>query len=273
MKTIKHTLTALSVLLMLFYSETVLAQSDQIPRYMTSTTLSWNQDNGDLDMDEWKAVEQEYLEKVTKKNEYILGSSFYKPQLSGNSGKLVVVRVYASWVAIEKAAERNQELEKDAWPNERHLKEFKKKQRSFYRHDHSDEIYSVLPIMKPVQDWSKDMVCYVRTQYLTFPEDGKEDEVVGLLQENYDKLVKGNALIKGFFTYRHAWGANGSEIKNAYFLSSISDLEKLFESVPDLERKAWPGDHELKKHTEVVKKYFKNIHEDNVYTFVGGLSK
>ncbi|KAB1067965.1 hypothetical protein F6U93_08470 [Tamlana haliotis] len=273
MKTIKNSLTCMAVLLMLFYSETVLAQSTQTPKYMTSTTLSWNQDKTNIDMDEWKAIEQEYLEKVIKKNEYILASSFYKPQLSGSSGELILVRVYGSWMAIEKAAQRNLELEKAAWGNEQKLKEFKKKQRSFYSHDHSDEIYSVLPIMKEIKDWSHDMVCYVRTQYLTFPEDGKTEEVIGVLQDDFDKMVKDNNLIKGFFTYRHAWGANGSELKNAYFLSSISDLDKMFQNLRELEKNVWQSDAALEKHQEMVRKYFVGTHTDNVYTFVSGLSK
>ncbi|AUS05461.1 hypothetical protein C1A40_08255 [Tamlana carrageenivorans] len=258
---------------MFFYAETICAQSGQAPKFMTTTTLSWNQNLEHLDLAEWKAIEKEYLEKVIKKNEYILGSSFYKPQLSGSSGELVLVRVYGSWAAIERAVERNAELEKIAWPNEKALKDFKRKQRSFYTHDHADEIYSVLPIMKPVQDWSKDMVCYVRTKHLNFPEDGKKEEVENIIKEDFEKLIKDNAIVKGYFTYRHAWGAHGSELKNAYFLSSISDLQKLFESVPDLEKKAWPTDHLRKKREHMMNKYFTNVYRDDVYTFVSGLSK
>ncbi|WP_194766616.1 hypothetical protein [Tamlana sp. I1] len=270
MKTTNSLFTAFAVLLMLFSSVSVLAQMKPIPKYMTSTTLHWN---SDIDMEAWKAVEKEYLEKVTKKNQYILSSSYYFHQLEPDNHVVILVNVYDSWEAIEKAAERNTELEKEGWSNEKHLKDFKKKKRSFFERNHSDEIYSVLPFTKPLESASKNMVCYVRTNHMVFPEDGDLKEVKELLDENVDKLVNQTNLIKGYYTYRHAWGADGSEMKEAFFLDSMDDLEKMQQGYDDLFNKAWPQGHLRKKHMALKDKYFSKTREDAIYEFIAELSK
>ena len=95
MKTTKPFFVALVLSLLLFSSTTVLAQ--ETSKYITVTTLHWNMDLEDFDMDIWKSVEKEYLEKVTSQNEYILGSSFYLHEFTPDNTELIYVGVYESW--------------------------------------------------------------------------------------------------------------------------------------------------------------------------------
>ena len=77
MKTTNHYLIA--VVTLLLFSTTIFAQNDgpQRPVYVAVTTMHWDMDNDDYDMEEWIAVEKEYSDKVTKKNELIMGAGFY----------------------------------------------------------------------------------------------------------------------------------------------------------------------------------------------------
>ena len=276
MKKTSQFIVAIVLPLLLLSTSSIFAQEEKeeaSSMYMTVTTLHWNMDYEDFDMDTWKSVEKEYLDKVTAKNEYVANSSFYLHQLTPDNRELIYVRVYKTWNDIDKAGERDYELAKEAWPDEAERKAFMAKQSAYYDHDHSDEIYQTLPLTKHVEDWSKDLICYVRTNHLAFPDDGENDEIKALMNENFDKLIKDNALVKGYYTHRHVWGADGSEMKEAYFLDSLGDLDKMFDELPDLMKEAWPDEDARKARGEKFNKYFTGVHGDAVFTFVAGLGK
>ncbi|PKQ43752.1 hypothetical protein CSW08_17305 [Confluentibacter flavum] len=262
-------------ILLLFSTTKILAQEAQTaPQFITVTTMHWNMENDDFDMDTWKSVEKEYLDKVTMKNEYIMSSSFYLHNLTPDNTELISVRTYGSWADIEKASQKNSELQKEAWADETSRETFFKKQGAFYSNEHSDEIYSTMPeVTKPLLDNSKDMVCYVRKTHLAFPEDGKNDELRTLFTENFEKIIKDNPLVKGYYPNRHAWGADGTEMMEAFFFDSLADLEKMFDGLPDLYEKAWPDEAARKERGEKFGKYFTGVHGDYVYSLVAGLSK
>ncbi len=46
----------------------------------------------DWDMDTWKAVEKEYLDKVTMKNEHLVGASMLLHKLTPDNSELLYVR-------------------------------------------------------------------------------------------------------------------------------------------------------------------------------------
>ena len=275
MKKTNQFFVAIVLPLLLLSTTTLFAvqEEEEGPHYMTVTTMHWNMDYEDFDMDTWKSVEKEYLDKVTAKNEYVANSSFYLHQLTPDNRELIYVRVYNTWNDIEKAGERDGELEEEGWPDKAARDAFMKKQSAYYDHDHSDEIYNVMPLAKNNEDWSKDMICYVRKSYLAFPDDADMDEARALFQENFDKLIKDNPLVKGYYPYRHAWGSNGAEMMEGYFLDSMSDLDKMFEGLPDLIKEAWPDEEARKARWDKFNKYFTGVHGDAVYKFVAGLAK
>ena len=104
MKTTSKVSIAL-VALLLFFNLSIIAQEDDAPKrpmYVAITTMHWNMDyDGD---DDWIATEKEYKEKVTSKNEYIMGSGFYTHRYTADNTELMYVQTYASWEDIDKAA-------------------------------------------------------------------------------------------------------------------------------------------------------------------------
>ncbi|WP_445733376.1 hypothetical protein [Mariniflexile sp.] len=275
MKTTNQFFKTMAMALLLCISTTIFAQDKpEGPQYLTVTTLHWNMDMEDFDMATWKAIEKEYLEKVTRKNDHVMASSFYLHQMTPDNTELIYVRVYGSWADIEKAAEKDGELETAAWPDKTAREAFLKKQQAYYSRYHSDEIYTAMPLVKPIpENNNKDLICYVRTTHLAFPEDGNIDEIRGLMNENFEKLVKPNPLVKGYYPNRHAWGKDGTEMMEAFFLDSMADLEKMFDGLPELAKKAWPDEAARKERDKKFDKYFTGVHGDAVYKFVAELSK
>ena len=99
MKTTNQFFTAFLAIVLMFSTPTIFAQEEEAParpEYMTVTTMYWNSEN-DSTMDEWKAVEREYMEKVTSKNEYVKGGWYYTHLLTENSNEVHYVQSYHNW--------------------------------------------------------------------------------------------------------------------------------------------------------------------------------
>lgn len=261
-----------SIMLLLNFS--VFAQNEaNMPKYVSVTTMHWNMDKEDFDMDAWKAVEKEYLQKVVSKNEYILSASYYTHLFTPDNSEVLHVQTYPSWEAIEKAAERTDELIKEAWPNEKTRDDYFKNRDDYFSVNHSDEIYAPLGGAKLVpQDNNKDLVLYVRKTYFTFPEDGTEKEFDEMRAENFAKVISKNEYIKGYYPNVHAWGSDKTEFIEAFYVDSMCDLEKMFDKNGELIDQAWPGDSG-KKRGEKWGKYFTGVHGDAAYTLVAEISK
>jgi hypothetical protein len=190
---------ALTVLLMLI-STTSISQENQQPEYVVVTTLHWNMEMEDFDMDEWKAVEKEYKEKVTSKNEHIMTSGFYMHLFTADNRELLFVQTAKDWAGIDKAASRNFELEKEAWPDEAEREAFLAKRNAYYGAFHSDEIYATLSGAKVLPETpSEDMVLYIRKSQRAFPKDGDMDEFNALRMKFIENVVNKNEHIKGYY--------------------------------------------------------------------------
>ena len=68
MKTIKSTLFV--VLFGTVLLSTSLNAQEEKTNFVTATTLHWNMNLENFSMDEWKATEKEYFDKVIKKNPF-----------------------------------------------------------------------------------------------------------------------------------------------------------------------------------------------------------
>lgn len=276
MKKSKHIFAALIVFLLLFNSSEILAQDDapKGPAFITVTTNHWNMDKEDFKMDEWKALEKEYLEKVTKKNEFISGSFVYLHNMTADNTEFLTVQTFASWEAIGEFGERTSELEKEAWPDETERKAFLKKMNSYYSNEHSDEIYATIPGVKHLAETpTKDMVLYVKKSHFAFPEDGSMEEFKTLRMKGNEGIVQKNEHIKAYYPYVHAWGADKTEYIEAYFLDSVSDLDKMFDRDDELMKEAFPDTEENKAMGKAWQSYFTGVHGDYLYTFIHDLSK
>jgi hypothetical protein len=261
MKTTNRFFTTMAAMLLLI-STYSFSQEDKAPMYLTSTTMYWNPDS-DMTMDEWKAGEKEYMDKVTKKNEYIIWSGYATHLMTPNSNEVMYAQLYQSWDAIEKASERNAELEKEAWPDAAKREAFLKKMNSAYSNFHSDEIYTTLPWVKDDNgDLPDGAILYIRKNKGAFPKDGSWKEFNDLNKKFLENVVKKNEYILGYYPSQHAWGSDRRDYIEAMYLNSLGDLDKMFEKNQELMKEAFTQD-ELK----AMGKYF-DSHGDYVYSVV-----
>ena len=279
MKTTNRFFIALTTMLLLFSTNAFSqdeASPDEAPQpqYYTVTTMHWNMDYEDFDMDTWKAVEKEYLDNVTTKNEHILTTSFYLHQLSTDNSEILYVQGYGSWDAIDKASDRNGELAREHWADTTAAEEYFKKRNAYYSNKHSDEIYSVTKGTKYFADEPKDgMILYVRRNHSAFPSDGSGKEFRELRDGYLENIINKNELIKAYFPHAHFYGADSTERIEAFFFDSLADYDKHFDRNGELAKEAWPDEAVRKERGKKAAKYSTGIHSDAIYTFVGGLSK
>lgn len=231
-------------------------------------------DYENFDMDEWEAVEKEYLEKVTMKNEFIMSASIYLHKYTADNTELIAVATYASWDAIDKAVDRNAELEKAAWPDENVRKAFLQKQNTYYAGEHSDEIYAPLEGAKLLPtNTNKDYILYVRKSHFAYPKDGSGEEFKTLRMAAVKNVIHKNELIKGYYPNVHAWGSDKTEFIEAFYFESLDDLDKSAARGGELAKAAWPDENARKERGKKMSKYFTGVHGDYIYTLVSSLSK
>lgn len=271
MKTIRILLVVAALLV--FDSNVFAQEEEQGPKYLTRTTMHWNMDKDDFKMEDWKAIEKEYLEKVVMKNEYIMGASFFMHQFTADNTTLEYVQTFASWEDIEKASERNSELAKEAWPDDDARAEFFAKQSDFYANEHSDEIYAVMDGAKPLAEMpTKDLTLYLRISHFAFPKDGTAKEWKELRDERLEKVVHKNEYVLGYYPSTHYYGADRTEFIEAFYVEDLAALDKMLDRMPELTEEAW-SEEERKERWEKGGKYYTGVHEDYIYTYVSGLSK
>ena len=275
MKTINQLFSVIATVLILFCAITISAQEEtpKVPQYVSVTTMHWNMDMKDFKMDEWKAIEKEYLDKVTKKNEHIMGAGFYLHNISPDNTELIYVQAYPNWNAIDLAAKRNGELAKEAWPNEEERKAFFQKQNAYYSSMHSDEIYATMPNVKNLTDVKEGMIVYVRTSHFAFPKDGSNKEFMDTFNEYTQNVTHKNEYIKGYYPMSHAYGSDGTQFVEAYYLNSLADMDKMFDKDGELFNAHWKDEAAKKAMNDKGGKYFTGVHGDAVYSVVPELRK
>ena len=109
--------------------------------YIRKSPMSFAESQG-----QWKAV-VEYNEKVIFKNPFVLA---YYPQrhfMGADSREFVEYFVYKSLTDIDKATAKEEELIKEAWPNEAKRKEFMDTMNKAFVGKHGDFIYHNEPTM------------------------------------------------------------------------------------------------------------------------------
>lgn len=267
----KLKLTAFIIMLLL--GNLSIAQEAK-PYFVTATKMHWNMNMENFSMDEWKAVEKEYLDKVVKKNPFIKGQMFLMHYFTADNTELILVTRYDSWNDIEKAAEKTDELIKAAWPNEKDRKAFFTKKSKYYSNEHSDEIYSTLPGAKlPKASFDKDMIYYVRVSHFAFPEDGTAKEFDELSKQFYDAVISKNDLIKAYYPNEHAWGSDKTQFTEVFVVESLADLESALKKNGELYNANWNDAAKRKAYNDKMNKYTTGVHGDFIYRSVHELTK
>ncbi|ULC60103.1 hypothetical protein MBM09_03740 [Flaviramulus sp. BrNp1-15] len=275
MKTTNRLFTAIMATLLLLNTTAILAQDEasQGPEYVTMTTMHWNMEMKDFKMDEWKAIEKEFLDKVTKNNEHIMAAGFYLHNMTPDNSELIYVQAFKNWNAIDLASKRNNELSKEAWPEEADRKAFFKKQNAYYSPMHSDEIYATIPSAKSLAEVKEGMIVYLRTSHFAFPEDGSNEEFMETFKEYTENVTHKNEYIKAYYPMNHAYGSDKTQFVEAYFLDSLADMEKMFDKDDELFNEHWKDEEAKKEMNEIGDKYFTGLHGDAVYSVVPELRK
>lgn len=240
-------------------SSNLRAQEDPKPVYIIITTMYRNLD---ADRTDWQKTEQEYYDKVTSKNDLIIGSEVLTHYYTANSAEVLHVSVYKTWEDIEKSNAVSDELIKKAWPDEKVRKAFFDKQRSYYITKHSDEIYTSQPMVgeKPLKTDSKEpMIVYIRKSQLSMNGQGKG------LKEFNEKVTMKNPYIKGYYPHRHAWGADSRDFMEAFLFDSMADLDKSSDKDDELIKAAWPKEADRKAFFDEMRKAFTGLHGDYIY--------
>lgn len=249
-------------------------EEERKAKYVVVTTMHWNMENEDFSMDEWKATEKEYLDKVVSKNDLIMGASFYMHQFTEDNTELLYVQVYSSWNDIHDAGDRNGELAAEAWPDEDARKAFFEKRMNYYALEHSDEIYATMKGAKFLAEKpEKDMTLYLRRSHFAFPEDGSMEEWEELNNAYLENVVHKNEYVKGYYPNRHYYGADRTEFAEAFYVESLADLDKMLDNMGVLAKEAWPDDEKRKEMAKKRNKYYSGKHGDYIYTYIAGLSK
>ncbi|MFV8326964.1 hypothetical protein [Flavobacterium sp. ZS1P14] len=261
----KDNLVLRLLILTFLFSIGMFAQEDPKPVFITVTTLHRNLDT---DRKDWKQTEQEYFDKVTSKNDLIIGSEILNHYFTENSSEVLLVSVFKTWEDIEKANDVSDELIKKGWPDEKIRKDFFDKYNTYYSKMHSDEIYSSITGTKEFKATSKEpMIVYLRKSQLSLNGQGKG------LKEYNEKITMNNPYIKGYYPNRHAWGSDSRDFLEAYYYDSLSDLEKSSDKQNELIKTAWPKEEDRKVFFDGLNMAFTGIHGDFIYHNEPTLSK
>lgn len=272
MKTMKSIFLA-ALLGLLLMSNSGLAQEEK-SYLITVTKLHWNMNLENFSMEEWKAVEKEYLDKVVKKNEFIIGQEILLHSFTDDNTEILLVTTYENWGAIEKAGNRDDELVKAAWPDEKARKAFFEKRAKYYAPNHSDEIYATIPGGKiPKANFDKDMVYYVRVSHFAYPKDGSEKEFTELNKQYFDAVTNKNDFIKAYYPNRHAWGADNTQFTEVFVVESLADLDSALNKNRELFKTAWADEAKRKAFGDKMDKYTTGVHSDYIYKSVHELTK
>ncbi|WP_428742833.1 hypothetical protein [Tenacibaculum sp.] len=273
MKTTRLKLLIGFLLLMVFPTTMCSQTQDVQPKYITVTTGHWNMNYENFDKDKWIATEKEFLDKVVKKNEFILKSLVFTHRFTPDNTEIIFVSTYASWEDIDKAYERNGELIKEAWPDKAKRKEYFDMKDEYYAATHSDEIYVPIPGMKPFPPSDKETIWLVVKGHFAFPEDGSKEEFDALSKEYVDNVINKNEFIKGFYQHAHAWGSDRTDYVRVYVVDSMGALDNLGKRSTELFKEHWPDEAKRKEFGKKMRKYFTGKHGDYIYTSVPELTK
>ena len=120
MRTIKKSLLGMLLLVFIFTTKSF---GQDAPKeefksvFITVTTGHWS-DDPNVDGADWMKTEKEYFEKVTMKNDLIIGSGYYTHYFTPDNSEVLFVSVYANWEDIEKANDVTAKLIEQGWPDE-----------------------------------------------------------------------------------------------------------------------------------------------------------
>ena len=241
---------------------TLKAQSVSKDYYIVVTTMHAKQPVDNASM---KSLEQEYYDKVTNKNNLIIGSEIMSHYFTENSSEILLLTAYNTWEDIEKAEVVTTELIAKGWPDENDRKAFFDNYNNLYTGYHSDEIYKTLYVLgkKDATTTSKKpLVIYVRNSELSF--NGQEEQVKAYIEYN-EKVTLKNPYLLGYYPQMHSWGADSRDFLEYFYYNSLTELDNANAKEEALIIEAWPDETKRKSFMDTMNKGFTGRHGDNIY--------
>lgn len=261
------------VILALLFINFLFSQEKKF-NYVTVTKMHFNMEKENSSFEEWKKIEKEYFDKVTSKNELILGHNNLVHYFTEDNSELLNVNIYENWESIEKAQKRTSELINEAWPDKTKREAFFKSLNSYYQDTHSDEIYTAMPFMKnTASTLDKPLVYYIRKSHFKFTSDGSNEEFDKLFKEYFDAVTLKNEFIKDYHTAAHAWGSDKTDFIEVFVVENLDAIEKAFKKNEELFYANWKDEKSRKEFNKKLDKYFTPLHSDYLYRSVPGLQK
>lgn len=223
------------------YAQAQEDKSEFEPLYITVRTLHGVEGSN---LQEWKAIEKEYFDKVVNKINLLVSHEVLINYFDNNISQVKIINVFKKWDDIEKIYNIRDDLIEKAWPNEEDRKKFFERQNSFYSNFHSDEIYTstefgkyLSPEMK--NNKKKPFVFFEKTSILS---DYEEDDSNKYYEKYVENVIFKNTLIKAYYPYRHFWGADSREFVEMLVVDSLEDLEEVFKINKNLLKELVPDD-------------------------------
>lgn len=247
----------------------------QEPPVLVITTAHANFEYEEGKYDDWLEIEKEYFEKVTSKNEHLIGSNVLLHLYTEDNSEVVFVRVCKDWAGIESASTRDSELAKEAWPDKEERTVFFKKQAKYYTNFHSDEIYQAIEGAKFMDETNRSdqHVYYVRVSHLSFPEDSKPGEIQELYKEYIENVTHKNPLVLAYYPYMHLYGADSREFVEVFVVKDLADIENSADKIGELVEAHWPDEEKRKEFFKKYSRYFTGWHADYIYQNIPELMK
>jgi len=274
MKTLKIIMLVVAGIMLVCPVQLKAQDESQRPQFVVMTTIHWDMENSDGSRKEWRALEKEYLEKVTEKNEFILSTAVLNHFYTADNSELIRIATYKTWADIEAAQARNGELTEAAWPDESERDAFFEKRNAYFTNFHSDEIYRTIPGAKfPAVQSDESKIVYMQKSHVDFPDDGSMDEIQAIRKEYVDAVIRPNSLLLAYYPLRHGWGADNREVIDIFIYNSLSDLEASAKAEDDLINAHWPDEAKRDAFFDRQDEYYSGWHGDFIYRSMPQISK
>ena len=93
------------------------------------------------------------------------------------------------------------------------------------------------------------------------------------MKEFNDVVIQKNEFIKAYYPNYHAWGSDRREFLEAFYLSSLADIQASFDRNTELINENWSDETERQEFFDKLGKYFTGKHGDFIYNNVPELVK
>jgi hypothetical protein len=264
----------LSFFIAFFVYNTVFSQKDKAgfkPYYVTFTKLHGFQN---IDKEEWKKVEIDFFNKVTKKNPYILHYEFLYNYYKDESPDYIIMKVFKTWDDIDKAYHENKRLISKAWSDPDERSRFFEEQNKFYDLYFSNEIFTSAPLAQFLPESNTNPNTKQKLFYILYDKlaDYDNDDSLDAYQQYIENVTYKNPYVKSYYAQKHYVGHDSRDFYQIFVVDSYEDLIKSFNKDKELLKNMIPDENERIKFIDLYNKGVERV-RNGVYKNIPEISK